>query len=139
MNPAFKVTGPYSGTHKTYGHQTCITYAGGFTAKDGSGGNDTDDSGGDSSGDDSAKTLTDEQYRTLDQEVLAEQNKVRQNPKYLVPFLEAMLPNFDGLVYKETGKTDLVTNEGAAAVQELIDYLNKAPNVPALRRLQEDW
>ena len=73
MNPAFKVTGPYSGTHKTYGHQSCLTYAVGFTPKGSSGG------GGDT-GSTGSGTLTDTQYRTLDDEVFAEQNKLRADP-----------------------------------------------------------
>lgn len=54
-------------------------------------------------------------------------NAIRMNPASFVPKLQAMLPKFDttnpNLFITGTG-TNLMTNEGAVAVQEAIDYLN---------------
>lgn len=52
----------------------------------------------------------------------------------MVPMLERMLQNMDGEVLKREGKTNIRTNEGAKAVREAIDYLNRAEkNLPQLR------
>lgn len=49
----------------------------------------------------------------------------------MVPVLERMLQNMDGEVLKREGKTNIRTNEGAKAVREAIDYLNRAEkNLP---------
>ena len=78
-------------------------------------------------------------YKTLNSEVFSEQNKVRADPTSYVKTLQAMLPLFTDKVYKEDGKIAITTQEGAAAVQEAIDYLGKATAAPAkLRRLSTD-
>ena len=86
-----------------------------------------------------AGKLTKEEYKSLDLEVFQEQNKVRANPKSLVPYLEAKLPLFDGLKFKVPGKITLVTNEGGKAIQELIDYLNKALPAKEMKLSDESW
>jgi uncharacterized protein YkwD len=55
---------------------------------------------------------------------------MRTNPKAFIPDLEAMLPKFEGNLYDNF----LSTQEGAAVVQELIDYLNTVEPTHAL-----DW
>ena len=45
----------------------------------------------------------------LDSEILKVVNKVRSDPLFLVPDLEAMLPRFEGNLYKEEGKITLST------------------------------
>jgi hypothetical protein len=44
-----------------------------------------------------------------------------------------MLPRFTGTSYKAPGKFAVETKEGAAPVQEAIDYLSKAPTVSRRR------
>lgn len=61
-------------------------------------------------------------------------NQIRQNPKSFVPDLESMLAKFDGnLMKNEETHVHIRTNEGAAAVQEAIDFLNSAQPLPALK------
>lgn len=85
-------------------------------------------------------TLAYSQYRTIDEELHSAINKIRKNPRFLVPYLEEMLPLFDennNLIFKEEGKDPVTTVEGIEAVQEAIDYLNSY--VPNGRRLVDEW
>ena len=68
----------------------------------------------------------------FDLEVHKWQNEMRTNPKSFIPDLEEMLPRFNGNMYTRPGDPVLLsTNEGAAAVQELIDFLkNMSPLEP---------
>ena len=68
----------------------------------------------------------------LDKEVFEWHNNVRTNPTCLVPHLEDMLTKFDGMILKREGGINLRTNEGAAVVQELIDFLKNAQPIKAL-------
>jgi hypothetical protein len=52
----------------------------------------------------------------MDQGVLAAHNQVRTNPTSIIPHLESMIANFDGMILKREGKVNLRTNEGAPAV-----------------------
>jgi hypothetical protein len=61
----------------------------------------------------------------IDQEVLDIHNSVRENPRTLIPALDEMKKNFEGLLLKKPGKTTLRTKEGAAAVDEAIAFLQK--------------
>lgn len=55
------------------------------------------------------------------------QNEMRTNPKSFIPDLEEMLPRFNGNMYTRPNDPVLLsTNEGAAVVQELIEYLKTA-------------
>lgn len=56
-------------------------------------------------------------------DLLSEINSLRTKPAAYVQYLEAMLPHFNGKLYEEPGQTPLLTNEGAAAVQEAIVFL----------------
>ena len=60
---------------------------------------------------------------TFDREVFKQNNIARQNPLSFIPILEQRLTKFDGLLYKEPGQIDLLTNEGAEVVKELIEFL----------------
>ncbi len=71
-------------------------------------------------------------YRKLAQDVHKAQNQVRSNPQSFIPKLEAMLPLFQGDVYRQPGKIALRTNEGPSAVKECIDYLRNAKPVHEL-------
>ena len=71
----------------------------------------------------------------FDRKVFDYENEVRKNPKMLIPKLKAMLPKFTGKTYKEPGSNmNWRTNEGAPAVQEAIDFLQKQKSVASL-----DW
>jgi uncharacterized protein YkwD len=69
-------------------------------------------------------------YKKLVQSVHYSQNRVRRDPKSLIPQLEAMLPCFEGTLYKKPGKINLRTNEGPAAIKECIDFLRNAQPLP---------
>jgi len=71
-------------------------------------------------------------YQQLAHDVHKAQNQVRTNPQSFIPKLEAMLPLFQGDVYRKPGKIALRTNEGPSAVKECIDYLRNAKPVPEL-------
>ena len=60
-------------------------------------------------------------------------NLARTDPKSFIPKLEELLTKFEGNVIKrpEVG-VDLMTNEGPAAVQELIQFLMAQQPLPAL-------
>ena len=62
--------------------------------------------------------------QNFDKKVWEFQNQARTDPTSLVPYLVEMLPKFEGKLMKrpELG-VDLMTQEGAAAVQEAIEAL----------------
>lgn len=63
--------------------------------------------------------------------ILRELNEVRQDPQSLIPYLQAMIPKFNGNTYEEPGETPMMTQEGSAVVNELITELqNTAPIGP---------
>lgn len=68
----------------------------------------------------------------LDREVFELVNKVRQDPRGFIQSLNKVLNQLDGEVIKREGKTNIRTNEGAKAVKEAIEYLNKADKAPPL-------
>jgi len=68
-----------------------------------------------------------------EKDVILEQNKVRTNPrKYAQLYLQPMLKYFNGKIYAEPGKGNLITQEGAAAVTECIATLNNIAPVGIL-------
>jgi uncharacterized protein YkwD len=70
----------------------------------------------------------------MDKEIVEITSRIRTNPKWLIPHLEARVPNFDGLIYKEDGlEYDLETKEGVAAVHEAINYLKNVTPVCAVK------
>lgn len=72
-------------------------------------------------------------WSTLAREVAEETNRLRQDPASYVPYLEAMLPRFDGFVLERPGRSFLRTEEGAPAVQEAIAALRAARPVQPLQ------
>mgnify|MGYP006118858719 CR=1 FL=1 len=69
----------------------------------------------------------------LDREVFIAHNEVRTNPHSMISDLEAQLPNFNGNILKnDETNVHLRTNEGAAAVQECIDFLKTVEPLPPL-------
>jgi uncharacterized protein YkwD len=68
----------------------------------------------------------------MDKEVVEITSRIRTNPKWLIPHLEAMVPKFDGMIYREPGQINLRTNEGVAAVHETIKFLKEVTPVCAV-------
>ena len=71
-------------------------------------------------------------YSTLEQEVLKEINFVRTRPNEYASLLEQLRTRFKGREYRRPGKAALMTEEGAAALEEAIKFLRAAKPVPAL-------
>jgi len=60
-------------------------------------------------------------------------NEMRTNPTSFVVDLEEMLPRFNGKIYTRPNDPVLLsTNEGAGAIQELIDFLKTVEPLKAL-------
>lgn len=70
----------------------------------------------------------------LEQQILVEQNRVRQNPRSYIPLMENWLARMDsqGRV-RMNANTILVTQEGRKAVQEAIAFLRRQPAVGSLQ------
>jgi len=69
----------------------------------------------------------------FDLEVFRQHNELRTNPQSFIPDLEEMIPRFNGNMYTRPNDPVLLqTNEGPAAVQDLIDYLKTAVPIDAL-------
>lgn len=75
----------------------------------------------------------------MDEVIISEINKIRVNPKSIIPTLTTRLELYDGKIYKEPGFFGETTVDGKTAVEELIAYLNTAPDVAPVRRLQDEW
>lgn len=61
-----------------------------------------------------------------DEQLFALINKVRTNPKSMIPYLQEMILKFDGDLYKRGGdRPNLRTKEGAKAVEEAIKALER--------------
>jgi hypothetical protein len=57
-------------------------------------------------------------------------NKVRLTPASIIPFLEAMIPTFEGdVMQKGDNKANMRTKEGVKAVEEAIAFLKKAESI----------
>lgn len=73
------------------------------------------------------------QVHKLDQEIFALVNKVRADPKILLPHLQGMLVNFEDTLYKREGqKPNIRTKEGASGVQTAIEFLTHQTSLPPL-------
>jgi uncharacterized protein YkwD len=69
----------------------------------------------------------------INQTILAEINRVRTKPVRLVTQLEEYRSHFQGKELRAPGEVTLLTKEGAAAVDEAINFLKNAPALPAVR------
>ena len=69
----------------------------------------------------------------LDRQIFELANRLRGDPRSFIPYLQEMLGRFDGDSLRQPGKTTLRTKEGPAAVNEAIEYLNRAEPVRMLR------
>lgn len=82
-----------------------------------------------------AQTAASSDWSSLEQAVLAEHNRVRQNPQSYIPILEAHLSSMtaDGHIIHGCGQNCvLTTREGRTAVREAIAFLRRQPAVGAL-------
>jgi len=71
--------------------------------------------------------------KEIDRAVFKLHNDLRENPKMLLPDLEEMTKQFDGMLMKREGKVTLRTKEGVDAVKELIEYLKKQTSINPLK------
>lgn len=72
-------------------------------------------------------------FKKHEEEFLTEVNKVRANPSSYVPFLEAILKQMDGNIWKKPGEDiPIETSEGPSAVKEAIAHLKKQKAVGSL-------
>lgn len=77
-------------------------------------------------------TITD-----MDKEIFELHNNLRQDPTKLIEALQEMLGQFDGMLLKRPGKVTLRTKEGADAVKEAIEFLEKQTPIQPLRWCDE--
>ncbi|MBD2456933.1 CAP domain-containing protein [Nostoc sp. FACHB-87] len=68
----------------------------------------------------------------VEQQVISETNKVRQNPKSYIPILEGYRQRFQGKRVRLSSNSYLITQEGSKAVDEAIAFLRSARPVGAL-------
>lgn len=77
------------------------------------------------------QTTAQSDWATIEQNLISEHNRVRQNPQSYIPLLEARLASMDssGNIPNGCGRNcTLLTNEGQSAVEEAIRYLrNQVP------------
>ena len=74
-------------------------------------------------------------WATIEQELITEHNRIRQNPQSYIPILEAYLATMtaEGDIPNGCGQNcTLVTEEGRSAVEEAIDFLRSQPAVGPL-------
>lgn len=78
-------------------------------------------------------TVADDSYLSgLEKEIVAELNQARTNPALYAELLTATRKYYEGKVYKEPGRINLLTQEGLKAVDEAIAYLRKQKPIGTL-------
>jgi uncharacterized protein YkwD len=71
-------------------------------------------------------------YAALEQDLIAEINLARTRPAEYAAYLEALRPMFAGKEYRRQGKPALLTEEGAAPLEEAVKFLRAAKPLPPL-------
>ena len=69
----------------------------------------------------------------IEQDLLAEMNRLRAKPQSFIPVLKEYRSHFKGKKVFRPGEITLVTNEGVGAVDNTIDFLESAGPLAALR------
>ncbi len=83
---------------------------------------------------DSLNTAKDVPYLSdMEKEVVHEMNKARTNPKVYAEYLKSEREYYNGLEVNKPGETILQTNEGVAALDECIRFLETAVPVSVLK------
>jgi hypothetical protein len=80
-----------------------------------------------------SETMSDANLSPIEQEVFAELNLVRSDPKGYAEYLDEWRQYFRGNQLQRPDKTTLITNEGAAAFDEAIAFLRATDPMPILR------
>jgi uncharacterized protein YkwD len=68
----------------------------------------------------------------LEQDIVGEINLARTRPAEYAAYLEQLRPLYSGKEYRRPGKTGLLTEEGATALDEAISFLRAAKPAPPL-------
>lgn len=77
-------------------------------------------------------------WKSFATQVFKLQNKIRQNPKSFIPYLERSLKRFHGSIYTtEDGCNAIRTEEGQAAFIEAIEYLRSQKSIAPLKWSEE--
>jgi len=73
-------------------------------------------------------------YQKIERDVFDMMNKVRANPRILIEDLRKMLEFFQGNTFKDpVSRINIITNEGPAAVQEAIAFLQTCAPAPPVQ------
>merc|ERR1719480_41832 len=67
-------------------------------------------------------TGPDHAVQEMDRQIFDLVNQVRQRPQDMIPHLQQMEQRFDGMMYKQQGKTTVRTKEGVDAVRQAIQF-----------------
>lgn len=74
-------------------------------------------------------------WSTIEQQIIIEHNRVREDPQSYIPLMEAWLEQFENEFIVRDGvapRVNLITHEGKSAVREAIEFLRNQPPVQPL-------
>jgi uncharacterized protein YkwD len=74
-----------------------------------------------------------DRFKELESHAINEINKVRTNPSAYADFLESLRSKYEGNLLTIPGEEPIMTREGVAALDEVIQVLRSTQNLPALR------